>query len=202
MMRPGSADPSHGELLRTAARRFADEAFAAVNMDDIATDAGVSPSALRATFPTKRHAGNAVLDYERASMRSAMTEVLAGQEKPLGRIVNAFEAVGRNLATDIVIRAGVRIAAESRSYFPERRLDPFETWRAFIAGQLADAKAMGTTKEIDVDAVTWLLVTAGIGAKELISFRDTWDRAERQMGDTARSLVTLITVTEKKSADT
>lgn len=180
-------------LIDAGAARLAEEAFAAVRFEDIARDAGIEEQAARGVFRSKTELASAILDHERLSMRTAMAEVVTQDAPPLEKLVQAFGRVGQNCADDVVVRAGVRLAAESRRYFPERRLDPFETWRAFVTAQLVHARCDGTLRDgIDTDDAVWLFVSAGIGAKDLIGFHDSWDRAGTQMAGTARTLVRMV----------
>jgi len=186
---PRVTDP----LLLAAAVRLAEEPLALLTLEDVARDAHVPLDTVLASFGSTVEIGRSILDHERASMRTAMVEVDRQHVTPLQKIVLAFEAVGQNLETDIVIRAGVRIAAESKRFFPERRLDPFETWRAFISRQLALSRQHGGLRSgVDVESTTWLIVSAGMGAKDLIAFQNSWSTAATQMGATARAAVALI----------
>lgn len=181
-------------VVLAAAVRLAEEPLALVTLEDVARDARVSLDTVLGSFSSTVDLGSAILDHERSSMRVAMNEVERQYVAPLQKIVLAFEAVGRNLAADIVIRAGVRIAAESRQFYPERRLDPFETWRAFITDQLTLSLRNGELRiGVDIESTAWLIVSAGMGAKDLIAFQNSWPTAASQMGATARAAVTLIT---------
>lgn len=185
-------------LLLAAAVRLADEPLALVTLEDVARDAHMSLATVLASYGSTIEVGRSILDHERASMRTAMVEVERQRVTPLQKIVLAFEAVGQNLASDIVVRAGVRIAAESKRFFPERRLDPFETWRAFITRQLTlSGQRGGLRSGVDVESTAWLMVSAGMGAKDLIAFQNSWSTAATQMGATARTAVTLISGASK-----
>lgn len=179
-------------LLQAGAARLATEAFAAVRFEDVARDAGLDLQLVRAIFPRKTDLAGAILDHERASMRSTMEEIVGRDLPPLEKVVRAFERVGQNCHEDLLVRAGVRLASESRRHFPERRLDPFETWRAFITAQLLHARGEGVLRDINIRGAVWVLVSAGIGTKNLIAFHDSWDSAADQMAATARTIVCLI----------
>lgn len=171
---------------------MARDAFAEVHYDDIARDVGLEPGEARSLFADKAEIANAILDHERASMRTAMAEIIGQSISPLHKIIQAFESVGENCERDILVRAGVRLATESRQYFPHRRLDPFETWRAFVTSQLMHARGDGLLRNIDIEDTVWVLVAAGMGAKDLIAMRGAWENAGTRMADTARTVVSLI----------
>lgn len=142
-------------------------------------------------FPTMRALATAILDHERASMR-AIQERVSALPEPSNRVIRAFRLVGENLASDIVVRAGVRIAGESREFFPERRLDPFKTWEAFVRAQLEAECAAGRSLTCDVERATWLIVAAGMGAKDLVAFHGKWESAAEILERTAEDMLGLI----------
>lgn len=187
-----SADTVRQEFIRAAAARLVRDPFAEVRYDDIVRDAGLEMSDARSLFADKAEIANAILDHERASMRTTMAEIIGQAISPLQKIIRAFEAVGENCERDILVRAGVRLATESRQYFPHRRLDPFETWREFVRSQLVHARGGGTLRDIDIEDTVWVLVAAGMGAKDLIAMQGSWENAGTRMADIARTVVSLI----------
>ncbi|MDQ1124188.1 hypothetical protein [Microbacterium trichothecenolyticum] len=119
-----------------------------------------------------------ILDAESASMRGVKDRIDGESADPLARVVGAFRAVGENLATDPTVRAGVVIAGRWAKALPERRIDPFRTWEGFIGGALHEAQQRGLLRrDLDVADMTWVVVAAGLGAKDLIAFRDAWTDA-------------------------
>lgn len=180
------------QILRAAAVRLARDAYADVRYDYIVRDAGLEMWEAQLLFADTAEIANAILDHERASMRTAIAGIIGQSISPLHKIIRAFEAVGENCERDILVRAGVRLAAESRQYFPHRRLDPFETWRAFVRSQLMHARGDGRLRDVDIEDTVWVLVAAGMGAKDLIALHGSWENAGVRMANTARTLVHLI----------
>lgn len=135
-----------------------------------------------------REVAHRILDIESASMRRIKEVIASGRADPLDKIVTAFRMVGDNLARDPKIRAGVVIASRWSGAFPERRIDPFRTWESFVAEALQESRRLGRIhQDIDVVEASWVIVAAGIGAKELIAFRDAWADAGPILERTARS---------------
>lgn len=180
-------------LLEAAGRQFASRGYDAVSMSDIADEAGVSLAEVTDTFPSVREAAIAVLTAEGNSMREAQRVASAESDDPLRVLERTFALVGANMANSLVVRAGMRLAAESRQHFPERNIDPYRTWSAFLRNQLEKADQSGSVRPgLDIDAVAWAWVAAGIGAKELISFQDAWPEAEKRFASVARLLVDIV----------
>lgn len=190
-------------LMTAGARQMATLPLASVMYGDIARDADVEATRAREVFPTKFALADAILDHERASMRAAIADVTRADIPPLEKIVRAFEVVGSKLASDIVVRAGVRLASESRDHFPHRRLDPFQTWSSFVSSRLLEAQDMGELHDIrlDIDATVRLFVSAGMGTKDLIAFDNSWASAETQMGAAAMTITRLMRRNQRVAPD-
>ena len=186
-------EPSHAVLVQLAASRLARVPLASVTIEDIAADASFPTSDIRGVFADMHELGTAVLDHERASMRAVQERALQHASAPLEQLVLAFRLVGENLADDVVVRAGVRIAGESRDHFPERRLDPFRTWEAFVTARLVQAEEAGLLKaNVDIANMAWIVVAAGMGTKDLIAFHDAWAQAPERLEAVVRHIVSLI----------
>lgn len=137
--------------------------------------------------------GAEILTLEGNSMRQAMSRASRDARDPLDRLRLAFRYVGENLAKESVVRAGVRIAGESHHCFPERKIDPFRTWRGFIIEVLREAQSSGEIlPEANIDDVAWVLTASGLGTKDLLFFTGEWHRAPALLERTAVQLVSSI----------
>lgn len=191
---PASSRDDREALVQAAARLLTERPFASVSFPEVAIGAGVSGQRVRSHFLDMVAVGDAILDRERASMHEIMTALGGERATSLEKLVSAFERVGVNLRDDVVVRAGVRMAAESRGSFPHRRLDPFATWRAFVVDLLRKSVVDGEMEDTtNVEEAARVIVAAGMGTKDLIAFRGTWDSAPMQMASTAQVLVDYMT---------
>lgn len=180
-------------IIEAASRLLSSRPFAEVTLQLVAELAGLRHDDIEAAFESMREIGIAILEAEGASMRLAQKMAYQQTTHPIEVLRLTFHNVGENIASKPIVRAGMRIAAESRGYFPERAIDPFRTWRNFIHRQLSLAETMGLLKpHIDIDAITWLLVSAGIGSKELVSFRDAWDEIGHRLESVLDAVLKLI----------
>lgn len=182
-------------LLQAASERFVTTSFPEVTMADVADAAGVPREVARAVFPSVRDAGAAVLDHERESMHAVQAQVAERGGSALDRIVLAFRLVGENLADDVVVRAGVCLASGSRRFFPERRLDPFQTWTTYVDQMLASALRTGELRPgVDTQLATWIVVTAGMGTMDFLRLHDRWQDAPAMLARTAEGAAGLLAV--------
>lgn len=188
------ADDSRATVIEAGARLLSTQPFLTASLADVAHASKLPIEQVKALFPTMHDLGCAILDHERASMYHAHQRALEATQDPLERLLLTVRAVGENLAGDIVVRAGVRLASESRRSFPERRIDPFRTWESFVATQLAAAEAQGVLRdEIDREQMVWLFVAVGMGVKDLLAFRGDWADAPAQLENTLAIVLSLIT---------
>lgn len=181
-------------LLETAGGLLASEPYVAVTLARVADAAGCPLEDVEGVFPAMHAVGSAILDHERESMRAAQRRAGEVARDPIESLVTTFRCVGENLAGDVVVRAGVRLAAESRHYFPERRIDPFATWERFVTQELERAREESLLREdVDLPTAVWLLVAAGMGTKDLVAFRNTWEETPVRLEETVIALLALVT---------
>ncbi|MBF0816244.1 hypothetical protein [Microbacterium paludicola] len=178
-------------VLTAGADLLARHPLNSVQLSDVAKAADVTLEEVANDYPSIRRLAADVLDHERASMRDVQRRAEL-EHSPVRRIVAAFRLVGENLAADIVVRAGVRIASESREQFPDRRIDPFQTWQSFVRGQLEEELAAGRRLAIGIERGTWLIVASGMGTKDLIAFSGDWDSAPEMLAQTASDILELV----------
>ncbi|WP_458114334.1 hypothetical protein M1D88_09825 [Arthrobacter sp. R1-13] len=172
-------------------------------LDDVAAEGGLPLCDVEATYGNMRSIAIAILDAEGASMRTAQqVAILRAQGQPLDVLRHTFRIVGRNMQTMPVVRAGMRLAIESHEQFPERNIDPYRTWRAFILAQLSDARDQAMLNpEVDIEAVTWLLVSSGMGTKELVSFTGAWDEVSQRLDVALDTVLGLISTNSEGQAN-
>ncbi|WP_346035208.1 hypothetical protein [Brevibacterium picturae] len=134
--------------------------------------------------------GAAILTYEGAAMREAHRLAASQYPHPLERVEASFRLVGDRLASDVIVRAGIRIAAEAASCFPERNIDPFRTWKAFVVGALEESVAEGEIRDgVRIEAAARVLVSAGMGTKDLLTFTNDWDSAGERLAEVASFVI-------------
>lgn len=181
------------EILAAAASLFVTTPLADVTLEDVARVLRAPVRDLGRHFGTVREIGAAILDAEGDSMREAQRVGAAAGSDPLAILQATFRAVAVNISSRPIVRAGIRIAQESRHLYPERRIDPFRTWKAFVVGQLELAKSKGLLRPgVECESAAWLIVSSGIGTKELVAFTGRWDELPGLMADTIGQIVALL----------
>lgn len=184
---------SRSEILRAAAEVLASRPYETVSLGDVANRAGFSEPAVMTFFRSMHSVGEAVLTYEGQSMREAQRRASAEEQDPLKRLCLAFRLVGENLASDIVVRAGIRIAGESHHCFPERKINPFRTWERFVSSSLGEARTMGlVSPDSPTEDTAWLLTAVGLGTKDLLTFTGEWSQAPQLLERAARQVVEIL----------
>ncbi|GAA1370173.1 TetR/AcrR family transcriptional regulator [Brevibacterium luteolum] len=189
-------DQVGGNVLHAAADLFVEHSFPEVSMPDIATHAGVSLQAVLSAFPTVHDIGSAILDHERSRMHAIQNDIAQQDVPALEAIPLAFRLVGENLADDPIVRAGVCLASGARRFFPERRLDPFRTWRSYLSVLLETAREHGKLRDhVESREAAWLIVTAGMGTMDYCRTKNLWHEAPNELSQTARSMIQLMVPT-------
>lgn len=175
-------DPLRVMLIGAAAEILEARSYDAVTLQNIASKAGVDVSLVISEFSSMHELGSAILDAESATMHTAQRTAAGESDDPSVVLARTLQLVGESIASSPVVRAGMRLAVESRHHFPERKIDPYRTWHGFVSGQLDRAQERGQIRnDIDIDALTWLLVTAGMGTKDLLAFRNSWEETPSRL---------------------
>jgi len=187
---PRAVQGPDAELL-AGARLLAAAPFVLVSIEEVRAAAGTDAASTR--YASMHELGSAVLDHERGSMHAVQARVTTAATDPLDLLRRTFHAIGELLADDAIVRAGIRIAFESREHFPERRLDPFATWSSFAAACLTAARAKGLLRpDLDVESAAWVVVAASIGTKDYLALHDRWPEAPERFDGTLDALLPLL----------
>ncbi len=183
-----SAPDRRDKILAAAGELLSAQPYDTVSMPDIVEASGLGDADVLDVFDSMHDIGAAVLDHEGNSMRAAQRRAALEEENPVARLCLTFRLVGENLATDVLVRAGIRIAGESHHRFPERKINPFRTWHGFIASSLQEAvgRDVLSREPSTIDDTAWLLTAAGLGTKDLLMFTGDWDKAPMLLERTAR----------------
>lgn len=173
-----NCDQQRLTILESSSRLLADRPFETIKVGKIAEFCGMPDTAVLEHFSSMHELGSAILTYEGESMRAMQARAAADQPDPLKRIPLVFRLVGENLAHDIVVRAGIRIAAESHHCFIERKINPFRTWKNFLVSAFEESIELGlVAASTDVEEAAWLVTVAGLGTKDLLFFSGKWEEA-------------------------
>lgn len=195
-----------GRIMRASAEILERRPYETVTLLEVAEVARLDAADVGDYFESMHELGSAILTHEGDSMRTAQRRAHGDAQDALDGLRLAFRYVGENLANDSIVRAGIRIASESHHCFPERNINPFRTWRGFIATVFDDARADGSIQhDASVDDAAWLLTAAGLGTKDLLSFTQDWREApellERVANQVIRVLRTQPTRDHEKQAE-
>jgi TetR/AcrR family transcriptional repressor of nem operon len=102
---PGAlrADSTRNQILRAAAHQFAHRSYAAVSLEDIVGEAGVSKGALYSHFESKHALALAIIDQESDSKRDTFNRLLARRLSGFETLIdilflNAVEDISQDLA--------------------------------------------------------------------------------------------------------
>lgn len=188
-------------ILQVGAELLARQPYETVDLTQIASELGCPTGTVIAEFPSLQALASEILNLEGNSMRKVMSEADEMSLDALERLCVTFRLVGRNLGTNLIVRSGIRIAAESAHKFPEREINPFRTWEHFVSSTLNEAAERGLIRsDIQIGEATWLLVAVGMGTKDLLQFTGSWADAEEKLESAARSMVRMfLTPTEVSS---
>lgn len=123
-------------VICAAAEVFEVSGFAPTSISDILARAGVTKGALYFHFPSKEELARAVM------VAQADTLDLPTEPKGLQTFIDMTVYLARELQTNTLLRAGVRLAVEQPS-FGMHDTEPYQLWVASFQEQLEAAKEKG-----------------------------------------------------------
>ncbi len=176
MARQTRALATRDAIVAGAAAVFDRRGYGLASIAEIAEEAGVTKGALYFHFASKDDLARAVIDEEHRRAMTAAAEVLQEGRPALETMVLLCRGLGRQLLTDPVVKAGIRLTTDVSSF--ERPIaDPYRDWLRTTEELLGRAIEEGDVAPgVDPAMVAHLLVPAFTGV-QLVSETLT-DRAD------------------------
>jgi AcrR family transcriptional regulator len=123
-------------VIYAAASVFEESGFSTASIQEILVRAGVTKGALYFHFPSKEDLAQAVM------VAQADTLQLPSEPEGLQTLIDMTAYLARELQTNALLRAGVRLSVEQVS-FGLRYTQPYQLWVDAFTRQLAAAKEQG-----------------------------------------------------------
>ncbi|GAA1440397.1 ScbR family autoregulator-binding transcription factor [Leifsonia poae] len=127
MVKQARARATRDAIIRGAAEVFERNGYGIASISDIASAAAVTKGALYFHFQSKDDLAHAVIARQHELAFSAGALVLEQGRPALESMVLLCAGLGRQLVTDPVVQAGIRLTTEV-SNFERPVADPYEDW--------------------------------------------------------------------------
>lgn len=128
-------------VLDGAGRAFDRVGFGRASLSDIIRESGVAAGSLYFFFPSKQDIALAVIAEQNLRTGVAL-QAAAGASSPLRGLIDASRAIGDQLLTDPLVRAGIRLSLEEGTLSVPTS-GYYRDWIAGVAGQLRHAQEAG-----------------------------------------------------------
>lgn len=176
---------SRATLLASAAAIFADKEYEGARLKDISEHAGISLGSLYFHFGNKDDVAKALLEHQRSRMDDVFAQVVEASDSPLERFFEARERIGRLMADDHIVQAGIRLRQSTSEELRALAYEPDETWARKTESMVQEAIDAGEiSSEIDARAVAEVFNELFVGAQILAGMQKDWkslpERLERQ----------------------
>ncbi|MEU7720278.1 ScbR family autoregulator-binding transcription factor [Streptomyces tibetensis] len=173
-------------LIRSAAEQFEDRGYVRAGLARISAGAGVSSGALHFHFANKAAVAEAVERAAADALRGAAGRARDGDGHALQRLVDVTHHVARLLCADVVVRAGLRLNAETGA---GRAWDLRREWRGCVRGLLAEAERLGELAAGVTPQRTCAVVLAATTGIEVLAREDQGWLARPSLTDLWRLLL-------------
>ena len=169
MARHQRLDDNHLRVLQTSAALFAERGFLGTSVTELVESAGLTKNAFYSYFPSKEALAVAIVEQTTAQWPPLIARFEALKAPALDTVIALSFEVADRYATDITVRAGVRLSLE-RDSIKTPVPPPFDGWVDEIERLLSPAgewELMGLSAPADVAAR--VIVTCMIGTQQLAS---------------------------------
>ncbi|XAS72349.1 ScbR family autoregulator-binding transcription factor [Micrococcaceae bacterium Sec5.1] len=127
MVLQNRAKATREAIIAGAAKVFEEHGYGTASISLVAEAAQVTKGALYFHFKSKDDLARAVLEAQHGVVVKAGEDILAGGGSSLSMMIRLCASFGSQLATEPVVRAGIRLTLEA-SAFGQQVRDPYEDW--------------------------------------------------------------------------
>ncbi len=151
--------------MTAAAEAFAEAGFLGTSMADIFARAGVTKGALYFHFASKEELATEIVNGEEAEAAKLVQDVFSTDSPPLQKVIDITFRWAREIQTNPIVRAGVRLIIEQGTYNNPMPV-PYAQWESIVLELLASAQERGELERtVDAKAMAEFIVSAFTGAQ-------------------------------------
>jgi AcrR family transcriptional regulator len=162
-------DETYTRVLNSSAALFAERGFLGTSVSDLLDRAGLTKNAFYSYFPSKEALAVAIVEHTAGQWPPLIAQFETMRASAVDTVIALSFEVAERYATDIVVRAGIRLSLE-RDTIKTPVPPPFHGWVEEIERLLSPAgewELMGLAAPADVAAR--VIVTCLLGAQHLAS---------------------------------
>lgn len=172
---------TRAEVLRCAAKLFAEHGYQQTGIKDVAEEVGMTKGAVYFHFPNKQSLAVAVVEALYSNWPLTLEAVKAKGLSPLDTVIEMFNEAAAAFLNDPIMQAGTRLQNERDVIDVELPL-PYVDWTRLISKLLHEAREQGQLADhVDPDVAANVAVAAFFGAQHISNnlyaradFADRW----------------------------
>jgi AcrR family transcriptional regulator len=180
-------------LLLGASRVFARMSYSRARLKDIAEESGISEGALYFHFGNKSQIAAAILEAQQDRMTAVLTTSLAEAGSGLEKLFAVMQGLGKLVATDEVVQAGITLASEPENEVAQAARDPYFEWiriaRTLIGLGIDDGSVDAGT---DIAEAAEFANYAFVGAQVISGMADSWVSLPERLQVVERALTSML----------
>ncbi|MBT2276342.1 ScbR family autoregulator-binding transcription factor [Rhodococcus qingshengii] len=155
---------SRRQILQGAADRFEVTGYGSTSMNDIVSAAQMTKGAVYFHFSSKDELAQAVIEEQHQISISAFTAVAATGAPALEQLVMVCHEMGRQLVTEPIVRAGIRLTLELAS--ADGSQGPYVAWIRELRKLAEAAKLEGDIRDdVEPESVGRVVISAFTGVQ-------------------------------------
>lgn len=169
-------------LLLAAAAVFARIPYGEARLKDISAESGVSEGSLYFHFGNKSEIAEGIIGAQQDRMTAVLTSVIAGQDDGLTKLLHLVRGLADLVATDVVVQAGIQLAAQPSPEIASRLRAPYIEWVKIAHSLILQGRTDGSiSAHVDADMMAEFLNALFVGSQVLSGYADSWASLPERM---------------------
>lgn len=145
MPRQDRAVRTRSKIIEAAAELIHEVGYAEMTLNQVSQRAEVTKGGMYFHFASKEDIGLALIELQHAQVRGGAAAILDSDEDAVVKMLRMSADLAARLASDPVVRAGIRLTTDSVPLGPTRQ-EPYKDWISVYEQLITEAVAAGQMK--------------------------------------------------------
>ncbi|MDN5731636.1 MAG: TetR/AcrR family transcriptional regulator [Yaniella sp.] len=180
---------TRASILEAAAKVFSVLPYSEAKISDVLYETSAGKGALYFHFKSKHNLASAVLlEGQKQLQAAAMTAIDKGDTARL-RLESLTSTIASLIADSVIVSASFKLTMQAGKEFPDIAIDPYAVWQPMVRRLIDSASSANELRNgVDVDELTWIIISMFMGSKELLNYRGELTKLQERIEDAMSSL--------------
>jgi len=175
MAKQARAHATRELIVQAAGVVFSGQTYAQATLADVINEADVTQGAFYFHFPSKKALALEVIDRQHHTFINAGQSLLEKEIRGLPAMIVLSRELAKQMTTNPLVRAGLRLSTESTDVFVETASKPYEDWIRTCEALIRRAVQEGDiTSDQDPERLAAYVIATFTGVQSLSQARTQW----------------------------